>query len=182
MNKKRSVCMGFVEKLRDNKRLETAVYAGLILVVVIIFVSTGGISCPFYAGKENAEKDLTGGASSADGGDLEKKLEEILSSISGVGKVSVMITFEKGDAIVPAVESQTSFSEDGSSESRSSVTVSQSGNQSPIALAGPYPSIRGVIVVAEGASDIRVRSELMNAVMTVLETEASRISIFKMRQ
>ena len=41
-------------------------------------------------------------------------------------------------------------------------------------------SVRGVIVVAEGASDIRVRVELQTAVMTVLGVELDAVSVFSM--
>lgn len=182
MEKKSSVFSRGIEKLRDNKKLETGVYIGLLIIVVVIFVSTGGISCPW--GKSGAS-DQTAQNADIDTDEelikLESRLEEILSRIKGAGKVSVMITYEKGAELVPAIESQTSTGEGGSSESRRPVTVSQGGTQSPLVLAELYPSIRGVIVVAEGASDIRVRTELLNAVMTVLGTDAERISVFTMQ-
>ena len=42
------------------------------------------------------------------------------------------------------------------------------------------PKIRGVIVVAEGASDIGVKLNLYNAVQTVLQVEASKVDVFEM--
>lgn len=182
MSGKRSVFTSLIEKLRDNKRLETSVYAVLIAVVLIIFVSTGGISCPWRK-DDNTKAPLSEPEESPadEYKELENKLEDILSRIDGAGKVRVMITYDSGTELVPAVESQITVNQTGSSESKRPVTVSEGGTQLPLVLAELSPRIRGVIVVAEGASDIRVKTELLNAVMTVLGTEPSRISVFSMQ-
>ncbi len=42
------------------------------------------------------------------------------------------------------------------------------------------PKVRGVIVVAQGAGDIGVRMNLLNAVKTLLNVEADKVEILKM--
>ena len=42
-------------------------------------------------------------------------------------------------------------------------------------------AVKGVIVVAEGARDPKVRTELLNAVITVLGTEPERVNVFSMK-
>ena len=49
----------------------------------------------------------------------KEELEEILSKIEGVGKVSVMIRFESGEVKVPAVDSSNQISNAAVSASRS---------------------------------------------------------------
>jgi stage III sporulation protein AG len=44
------------------------------------------------------------------------------------------------------------------------------------------PTVRGVIVIAEGAADVSVRVKLSNAVMTVLGISADRIEVFEMKR
>ena len=115
-----------------------------------------------------------------------------MSCIRGAGKIRVMITYDTGAQIVPAMstDTQTNTSEttsDSSStlnesqtESREPVTVSQSGNNEVIVLTERMPEIRGVIVIAQGAADISVRMKLQDAVETVLGVDASCINVFEM--
>ena len=44
------------------------------------------------------------------------------------------------------------------------------------------PEVRGVIVVAQGAEDISVRMNLLNAVTTLLNVSADKVEILKMNQ
>lgn len=165
-----------LERLRDDKKLETLVYALLVCAAAAAFLLSGGVNCRGRTAekKESASLPLSSEA------ELEARLEAILSEIKGAGKVRVMITFDRGSEIVPARESQRSTGENGTNESSKPLTVSSSGGQSPVVLAEIMPKIRGVIVVAEGAWDISVKNELEKAAMTALGTELSAINVFCM--
>lgn len=171
-----------VSRLKNNKKLETIVYSALLLFAAVIFFASGGISS---CGRKDAElsakesDEYSEEYESADS--LGSRLEEILSSIEGAGKVRVMICYESGSEIVPALDSQKSETEGGMSETTKPVTVTRDGKQTPLILTELTPKIRGVIVVAEGGRDIRVRTELQNAVVTVLGTDPSRVSVFSMK-
>ncbi|MCR5610837.1 MAG: hypothetical protein K6F68_03290 [Clostridiales bacterium] len=142
-------------KLRDNRKLEITVYAIAILFAVFIFLVTGGISCGKR--KDTAILEMpseTPAAFSASEHDLEKRLEIILSEIDGAGNVSVMITFEN----------------------------EATGNASDDIETGIRPkTVKGVIVVAEGANDLKVKAALIEAVKTVLSIEPSKINVFHKR-
>ena len=49
----------------------------------------------------------------------------------------------------------------------------------PIVLYEKEPEIRGVIVVAEGASDVTVRLDLQRAVCAVLDVPISAVEVFE---
>ena len=59
--------------------------------------------------------------------------------------------------------------------------MSTSGGAETIVLTEIEPTIRGVIVIAEGAADVSVRLKLQNAVITVLGITAERIDVFEMK-
>ena len=83
----------FVDRLRDDKRLEILVCSSLILTAVIIFLLTGGISCDSMKSIEaRSAQEQT-----ADSLGLEARLEEILSSIAGAGSVRVMTSASGGE-------------------------------------------------------------------------------------
>lgn len=59
------------------------------------------------------------------------------------------------------------------------VLVNQEGEN---ALAGPGAPAQGVVVVAEGADDLRVALELQQAVQALLGVDAARIGILSMEE
>lgn len=123
---------------------------------------------------------------------LEQRLTEVLGKIHGAGKVDVLITYETGGEIVTATVRQTD--EDtknadrntGSEASRSvrevtePATVETENGHVPIVLYEIEPKVRGVIVVAEGASDFSVRQKLQAAVHAVTGIPIERIEVFEM--
>lgn len=185
--KKKNDFLGrFIAKMKANKKLELGVYALLIGGAVILYIST------FSGGAKKTAEQTEGALTKADISayemETENRLKRILSCIDGAGDVEVMITFESGTQIVPAMDtdSQSVFSQNGQdttdnqSESSSPATISKSGENEPIVLMELQPSIRGVIVIAQGASDIKVKMDLLQAVQTVLGVEAGCIDVFSM--
>jgi stage III sporulation protein AG len=178
------------EKFKKNKKLETIVYAILILLVAAIFLST--LIKPKANEPEEPETGESEAAQMRNEQQIEEKLKQVLSSIRGAGRVEVMITYETGTEIVPAFssdkqsssttnESDTSESSTTSeTESKQPATVSQNGGYQPIVLTEKQPVVRGVIVVAEGAADILVKLDIQLAVQTVLDVDADCIEVFEM--
>lgn len=80
-----------------------------------------------------------------------------------------------------------SESQNGGEASRSSqmnetsqpATYNSADGNEPIVLYEKEPTIRGVIVVAEGAADVTVRLDLQRAVRAVLDIPVSAIEIFE---
>ena len=92
--------------LKNNKKREYLLYAGIILAVLILYVSA------LQPDKKiKAFDDATNAAASSDADNTylktEEKLSNVLSSIRGAGKVDVMITYESGPEMVPAMSMDT---------------------------------------------------------------------------
>ncbi len=190
MDKKKSkapsgLIVKIAEKLKSDKRLEFIVYAGLALLILALYLSTLLPKQPTQtqnSGTQNAEETLRSEQ------ELENRLETVLSSIRGAGHVEVMITYESGPELVTAmntdINSNRSESLDGSTEqqteSQKPATVSGNGGTEPIVLTEKQPSVRGVIVVAEGAGNIAVRLDLQRAVQTVLDVPVANIEVFEL--
>ena len=105
------------------------------------------------------------------------------------GKVEVMITYESDGELVPAYqrEENENRSSNGTQESYSLsssnkiVTVYEQGTTTALILMKKKPQVKGVIVIAQGASDLTVRMSLSQAVRTVLQVSADRVDIFEMK-
>lgn len=174
------------ELMKADKRIELLVYALLAVLGILLYTA----SCD-KAGK--------GGATMAGGGDgaeqapastaVEERLAETLSAIRGAGKVRVMITYDTGAQLVPAMSTdvQSSASEstaDGGgttrNENRTESSRPATVRDEALVLTEKAPEVRGVIVIAEGAADIAVRLKLQSAVQTVLGVDINRIEVFEM--
>ena len=123
---------------------------------------------------------------------LEKRLKAILEQIEGVGEVGTMITFESGSEIIPASDQKNrqTITEEADSqggnrrvsqkeeESKVLMFNEAGGVQKPLILKEIQPKVKGVIVAAEGASDIKVKSDILEAVKTALGIPAHKVQVF----
>jgi|AGTN01.1.fsa_nt_gi hypothetical protein len=172
-----------IAKLKTIKNIEIIV--GVVIIAIVALIYSTVTSNQGKAKTASPAKTDAVTSNLADG--LESRLEQILSQIDGAGQVKVMITFESSAEIVAASttnrHSNTSSSSGGGStttvtETISPIIVTNNGKSEIIILKQIMPEIRGVIIVAEGASNIRVRSELRRAAQTALGVNASSIEIF----
>lgn len=121
---------------------------------------------------------------------LENKIKNILSQIDGVGKVSVAITYASGKEIVPAEDTTQNESNTNERDKEggvrstsqidtdSKVIVSQQTDAKPVILKELPPEVRGVVVVADGAKDPIVKTEISMAVSTSLGISLNRVQVF----
>lgn len=166
-----------LERIRADKKLELCIYAGLALLCIGFIAFPSVDKSQEYTAKEVKYND----------DDLEQRLTDILGLVRGTGKVKVMITYETGAEIVPAMSTDVSESilglngEGGNrTESSEPVTVYRDGENEAIVLMERMPQVRGVIVVAEGAADVSVRMKLQSAVVAALGVEAGRVEVLEM--
>ena len=121
---------------------------------------------------------------------LERKLENILSEAEGIGKVEVFITLEdSGSLILKSDVKETvkkTSSKDGEQleEIMREETViykkDSDGSLIPYITQTFYPTISGVLVIAQGAGDAGIVAEIVEAVKAVLGVEANKIKVMKM--
>lgn len=186
--KKMGLMQRFTALLKTNKKLEYAVYAGIALLVIALYVSSLPPAKQTSDVKTAIEPEKTGAAL---GDEVEEKLASVLSSIRGAGRVEVMITYDSGPELVTAMNTDTNVnrsettgdgktsSTEQQTESKKPATVSSSGSTIPIVLTEKQPAVRGVLVVAEGAGNLSVRLNLQRAVQTVLDVPIANIEIFE---
>lgn len=116
---------------------------------------------------------------------LEQKLCSVLSNVNGAGNVSVMITLESGPELKIATQidekTNTNTNSNGTTTSvtvvEEPIIVTQNGEEQPLVLMEILPVVKGVVVVAEGAKDVKVRLDLLEAVQALLGLANSNIQI-----
>lgn len=178
-------------KVKKNPVLAYALYAAVGLVAVLFYLIGGGVRCGGETEKPTVKTEPAADrAGERDA--LEHRLIDVLSKIRGAGRVDVLVTYETNGEIVTATVRQTD--EDvrnadgtGGSETSRSVrevtepaTIETESGDAPIVLYEKEPVIRGVVVVAEGASDFSVRQKLQAAVHVATGIPIDRIEVLEM--
>lgn len=124
---------------------------------------------------------------------LEKKLENILMQMDGVGRVDVMITVSDGGEQIVEKDKKTTSSSTGERDSGggersvteqagedSTVYVETADEKYPYVQKETLPTVAGVVVVAEGGGNPAAVSEISESVQALLKVEPHRIRVVKM--
>ena len=150
--------------------------AAAVLIGVVLLLWPGGES-------NRQETDLPV-PDSTEERDLERDLEEILATMSGVGEVRVLLTKETDGKQELAQDTELAYSGDTRAPddySRRSETVlvdADSGDE-PVVTTKSYPTYRGALVVCQGGDRADVRLAVINAVSTLTGLSADRITVAK---
>lgn len=172
--------MTSVFKKMDRQKWIVCILLGVLLLVIAIPVDT-------------KEKRLSGAEQKQEPQlenetyvrQLEQELEELIAQMHGVGAVRVMITLEdEGESVL----AQDSNSKSSVTKEAGEVTQQEMSAEHSTVLASntPYetktisPKIRGVCVVAQGASDDHVRVAIYEAIQALFSVDAHKISIVEM--
>lgn len=126
---------------------------------------------------------------------LERRVEEILSGMEGVGKVKVMITVSdtgteilERDREITVNDLEETDNAGGSRKStengrREEVVYSRDadGNEIPYVVRRKLPEITGVVVTAQGAGNTKVKENIIGAVGVLFNLNEHRIKVIRMK-
>lgn len=196
--------MNFYEKFKDffsHIDRNTAIKLGLLFLAgVLLLVISGFLKQPSANSNTTVEStpapekisDMSGASYEEQ---LEARLEETLSLVSGAGNVKVMLTLSAGTEIeiasdtVSEIEQTDETDKDNGKrtiekqreESKAVIVKQKDGSDSPVILRETVPKIAGVIIIAEGGGDVFIKDALVRAAQTVLSLEPHKIQVLKMK-
>ncbi len=127
---------------------------------------------------------------------MEKRMEEILRKVDGIGNVEVMITVKTSKEKVTLKDSpyseetiKESDSAGGTRESKSitteEATVLVDGTEDasvPYVLKEIEPEIEGVLVLAENGNNVTLKTEIIEAVQVLFDVPSHKIKVMKMQE
>jgi stage III sporulation protein AG len=178
--------------LKDAKDTKKQKYLGLAIGIAIL-----GIAITFIPTKKTPNTNMAQNAPISNVSKdalsyeeaLEKRLTNILQKMEGVGQVNVMLTTFSNEEKVLAEEKtedrehQEEKDEAGGvriteKEGKQNKIVLQSGN-TPFIIKENKPRIEGVLVLAEGADNSMVKTEIIESVSSLLNVPVHKVSVFK---
>ena len=172
------------KKLKKEQVLIGALAVILLIVILIPVPKEKGET------EGNAAAVAVQEVTNVSGNSMEEQLKEVLQKISGVGLVEVFITYEDGGKIV--IEKDESVSEelvqeaDSNGGTRTTTTTRNDretvydGAESPYVIQELSPTVKGVLVVAQGAGNVSVKNQIQQTIEALFGLDAHKISIMKM--
>ena len=177
-----------------KKQIENIVVFIIILIVTVLIINN------IWSGEEKHDTEDTHDATkvlahtdSSSQDNLEDKLEDILETINGVGKVNVLIKYSESSTVVAMYNETTSESttkendgDGGSKDVKESenkkeiVYTDENGTNKPITEKVVMPVIEGAIITAQGAGNSSVKSSIVSAVEAVTGLAVHKIQVFEM--
>ncbi len=184
----------FMQKIKEKKLKRSdwliLVLAGILILIIALPTDTKEKKQAEEA-KENISKENNTMGASKD--EIERKLEDILEKIDGAGDVKVMITYQ--DSGTQVVEKDKNTSENSLEESDSTGGVRSTKEQqlqestvyeeadagnTPFVSKELLPKVEGILIVASGGDNQKVKQNISEAVLALFQVEAHRIKIVKM--
>lgn len=183
----------FKELFRNKEKKTVQNFITMLLVGVVLIILSNSVLLKNKGEEEkisSGENVNTNQTQSDFSGILEEKLKNALMKVEGVGDVQVMITLENQGEIVVAEDKTIDKSETKEGEG---VNLKQSLNSKeenkkillesskPLVLKEIQPKINGVLIIAKGGSDINIKNSIIKAVQALLNVEAHKIEVLKMK-
>jgi len=154
-------------------------YAALVVLI--------GIGLLLWPGKITGETPEEGPVVTVSAGetDICREMEEILSTISGVGQVRVMLTTDSDGERQLAQDTELAYSgntaapEDYTRRSEIILVEEPEGNTGAVVTRRMYPTYRGALVVCQGGDRPDVKLTVTEAVAALTGLSADRITVAK---
>lgn len=184
----------FMQKIKEKKLKRSdwliLVLAGILILIIALPTDTKGKKQAEEV-KENISKENNTMEASKD--EIEQKLEDILEKIDGAGEVKVMITYQDSGTQVVEKDKNTSANSVEESDStggvrstkeqqlqESTVYEEADAGNTPFVSKELLPKVEGILIVASGGDNQKVKQNISEAVLALFQVEAHRIKIVKM--
>lgn len=192
----------FIKKSEGNnkKRIENLVVFLVLLIITIIAINTiwgekskKDSSNSTYKQLADTNSNVNSNIGTNNEYNLEENLKQILSKISGVGQVDVLLTYSQTSQVIPIYNesSKNSSTEETdtnggvrtieeSDSNKEVVMINDNGTNTPITSKTLTPKVEGAIIIAKGAKDINIKTNIINAVSAVTGLAEYKVQVFEM--
>lgn len=161
---------GITEAFRKYK------YVCIVLVVGILLMLLPGPSEKETKDQMQAEKNEQIQEN------IEHRLEDLLSEVSGAGQVRVLLSVSQGEQTIYQTDSSYSQGEkDADSRTQTIIIMDSQRNETGLIHQKNPPKYMGAIILSQGADDPVVKLAIVEAVGKITGLGADKISVLKMR-
>ena len=185
---------------KNKKKIENLIFFAIVLIITVIAINI------IWSDKKETNKEINNTSSKQlasqldnntevleNSSDLEKKLENILTKIQGVGEVKVFINYSETSEVVAMYNENSKVSNTEETDTSGGIRKIQetdtqkdivyqedNGEKTPITKKVVSPKIEGAIITAKGASNATVKANIIQAVEAVTGLATHKIQVFEM--
>lgn len=157
------------EKIKKILRNKTAIFALILLILGLIFVSVSNKNTSGNNEQNCAASDSASFAVLS--GELEEKIQKLCESIDGIDKAHVMLTLDTSEEYVYAADSEKN------GDSYKSEMVLIDGGDGTVKLYAVCPKVRGVAVVCTGGDKASIKKTVTECLSSALGIPSTKISV-----
>lgn len=144
-------------------------------VLLVVLVGVMLMLLPVSSGTEEPTAQARASEESFDLEAEERRMEELLGRIDGVGKLRLMLTLQSGTRLTLAEDSQ----KDQDRTQRETVTLNRGSSQEVVVTNRYYQVYQGAVVVCQGADSSAVRLAITETVQALTGLPSDRIQVAK---
>ena len=189
----------------NKKKIENLVFLVIVLIITVVVINyiwngnkssnktiTNSAGRQLASSKTSQDADSNQSSSSSNSESLERRLEDILKNIDGVGDVKVFINYSESSETVAMYNENSKKSTTEETDKSGGVRKveetdaqkeviyqEQNGSKTPIVQKTIEPKIEGAIITAKGASDINVKTNIIQAVEAATGLATHKIQVFQ---
>lgn len=198
MNNFKDKFLAKIEEKGNKKTIENLVVFVIILIVTIIFIN-------YIWNDDNKENNVNNSTAqlaqtvnvsntNIESTNFEIQIENILKKLEGVEDVSVLITYEETNTVIPMYneDNQESITKEEDvqggtrvinqvSAKKEVVYEENNGEKTVVTSTISTPEIKGAVIMAKGASNTVVKSNIIQAVEAATGLPTHKIQVFEMK-
>ena len=165
---------------KENKTKNVKVIFLLLLSVLIFVIFFSGLDVK--SSKKNVKSKTT--LSAVEYCEtVENRLINVLGKIKGIGNVDVFVMVDASPTIKFLEETKSETTKKEQSEIvniETEIVMQKNGTiTSPVVVVELMPKITGVLIVASGANNIKLKTSLINTVSAILNINISNVEVLE---
>ena len=166
-----------IKKVKTTANIFWKKYKYAILILII-----GAALMLMPSAQIGSRKENSSPVTIISGSSLQEELEDILSSVKGVGKVRVMLKEAMGAETIYQTNQDITVSDSGSDSRVEVITITDADrNEQGLVKQVNPPQYLGVIVLCEGADNPATKLAVTEAVSKITGLGADKIAVLKMK-
>ena len=185
VEKNKNKLFGFIKNIKEKlkkgnifSKIKMLIVVVLMLIVVVIFASS-------FKGEEKI-KDVTykNNSSAMEYCEvLENRLINVIKNVKGIGNVEAFVMVDSSPTIKYLEETSTTIEDKENNKNQTiqtKIVLAKNGSvTTPVVVVEKLPKITGVMIVASGAKDVKLKTTLINAVSAVLNVDIARVEVLE---
>ncbi len=164
----------FIVRIKQDKKLMLIVFIGLVGILLLCLSAL-----PSADGKSEVNNENSFALVQEQ---IEKELEELISTVEGAGKTKVLVSIECLEERTFAVNTESESSQDSTEYKEENVLIDASGGTDGLIINVTAPVIRGVGITCEGGGSVIVQQEITLLVSAALGVAQNKIKVSKMKE